>query len=96
MKNDYDSAIEQVFDLADKVFENVEAGGLSEVCKIKMAELQNNFEVIKPTVMSEVGLSVVEPKPRAKAYLETMNTIPLSLLVAQVALSNLGACGQVN
>lgn len=92
LKNNYDSAIDQVYSSADSLFEHVRATSLPQACKNKMVELQAKLETIKPTVMSTKGLSVLDAESRAKAYLGTMNNIPLALLVSQVGLSNLTVC----
>jgi len=92
LKNDYDSAIDQVYSSADRLFENVRTSSSPLACKNKMVELQTKLEAIKPTVMSTKGLSVLEAESRAQAYLGTMNNIPLTLIVSQVVLSKLTVC----
>ncbi len=92
LKKDYDSAIDQVYSSADRLFENVRTNSSPLACKNRMVELQAKLEAIKSTVMSTRGLSVLEAESRAKAYLGTMNNVPLALLVSQVVLSDLTVC----
>jgi len=92
LKVEYDTAMKAVLRLIDKVLVNASSASSNLTCKEKIKQLEAKVDIIKPSIVKTLGLSVASPKPRAKAYLSIMQNLPLSLVAAEVSMIPLVVC----
>jgi len=89
LKVEYDTAMKAVLSSIDKVLENAKRASSNLTCKEKIKQLEAKVDIIKPSIVKTLSLSVASPKPRAKAYLSIMQNLPLSLVAAEVSMISL-------
>jgi hypothetical protein len=92
LKNSYDNQVDVVFSAADEVIKKAYSSQSGEGCSNKIQGIQAKLSQIEPVIRKSQQLSVGNAKSRAEAYLSLGQTMPLGLVVAELAMAFSSSC----